>query len=399
MSNNLETFNDHLNINNTNTNTNTNINLLFKSNEHLAEIIYKYRNVVYSDIEINEDIITHLVDNFILKDHNLKFKYSRIKRNIFLFKTLGLLVNNFQVEYIDIATDIPIGKGSYSKVFLSKTQGQVVKLMKSRIENDVFMFDLTDSQSNEAFWQFIIDMFTYILWKSIFTYAFDQDITKINYASYICDIKRPVIIYDRIKPNFCIGYCMKHHYKSMCKSINDNTTIIDNYYAMKLLSDIATMLKNFQDLKMHGVTILHRDLSTNNIMIDQNTIKLIDFGFALTSIEFADNTNWKIGEFFDDINDDVIEPFHDVVFFILFALIYHAKLLSRLNIYSNFRRLIMIDFNYNLINLSEAKSLWSYPYNVKFVNYSTLLDRFMNIFKNNTCSIKDSQLNSILNQY
>lgn len=392
MSNNLETFNDHININ-----TNTNINLLFKSKKDLAEIIHKYRNVVYSDIEINEDIISHLVEHFILQNNHLKIKYSRIKRTIFLAKTLNLLVKNFQVEYIDIATDVPIGKGAYSKVFLSKNNGEVIKLMKSRIINDSFKFDLTDSTSNEAFWKFIIDMFTYILWTSIFTYAFDQKITEINYANYMCNIKRPVIIYDRIKPNFCIGYSMKHHFKSMCKSISDNT-LIDNDTTMQLLFDVAIMLRNFHDLRINGVTILHRDLSTNNIMIDQNTIKLIDFGFALSSIEFSDDTNWKLGEFFDDINDDDVEPFHDIVFFILFALIYHAKLLSKLNIYNKFRRLIMIDFNYNLINLSEVKTLWSYPYNVQLINYSTLLDRFMNIFKNNTCSIKDSHLNSILNQ-
>ena len=397
----------------TNTQTLNNVPLLFNSKQELSQIIYKYRKEIYSDIEINEDIITHFTDFFILKNqysepNKSKSKFTINKRfntstNDFVIKTLELLIKNYQVKFIDIASDDHIGEGTYSKVYLSTKNNEVIKIMKSKTIDDEFMFDLQDQKSYDTFWQFIIDMFTYILWTSIFKYAFDMKITETDYTNYLCVIKKPIIIYDRIKPNFCIGYSMKHYEKSLNSLLNEFTksTIYsdntDNIHSVNnvnnvnrinvcMLSDVANMLDDWNKLKKYGVTILHRDLSTNNIMIDLNTIKIIDFGFALTSIEFTDDKSdnkiniWKFGEFFSEMYDDIVEPFYDIIFFVLFLIVYHNKLLSRLNIYNKCKRLILVDFNLDIIDLSAVKSLWAYPYKVKYINNDTILKQFMKIF-------------------
>lgn len=372
---------------------------LFSSKQDLVNIIQKYKNNVYSDIHINEKILSHFIKYFILKEkHYLSLTIRRhlSKKQKFLNKMRDLFMQYLAMDddvINDLETSIsssPIGTGTYSKVFLTTQKDSVIKLMRYTDENahvfveNEFEFDLLDDMANEKFWQFLIDMFTYIVWVSIFKHLFNEMRVNIDYTNYLCNIKRPFIIYDRNnRSTFRIGYIIQYYSNSMHEVLQNpidsfslpTTSVISTLYML------STMLANLHKLGQYGLVLLHRDLSPNNIMIDDDDkIRLIDFGFAYTLLTFKNGEKIQLGAFFDPRFDKVNEPYYDIIFFVLYMVLYSHKVLICLEIYKRCKDLIMLKENQTLIDLYDVTSLWEYPYAAKYIDKDMLVTNFVKIF-------------------
>lgn len=376
---------------------NTNNNKLFESKSDLIATLMKYRSSIFSEVQINKSLMMHLINFFIeheessiqkLVDTETSITQKKLKKTEFLNKTHSLMLKNFSLHTLKITSEESIGVGSYSNVYSSDNNDEVIKIMKIK-DSDKIQLSLTDNTVHE-FWQYIRDMFTYILWMSIFRRLSENsnNVDSIKLMENMCEIKRPFIIINRSNRNarFCVGYIIKRY----------DITLCDLYYQQKItiniFTEIITMLHRLYSLNNYGIVLLHRDVVSSNIMISKyfdkqlnkpsSRIHLIDFGFGLTSLKFADNTEWRFGYFFDELYDVVVDSHYDVIFFCLFMYVYHTSLLIKFGAYYSFRDLIAIDTNIKLIDHVNSSSLWLYPYKAEQINRTNFMQKFIDICRN-----------------
>lgn len=364
---------------------------IFESKDHLIKIILKHKDSVFTDTKISESLILHLCDNFITHSRHISDISNVKERTEFFIKTIRLLGENFHIDnaelsaiyHIDILSNKPIGKGTYSKVLSSDTSNDVIKLMRSKNPHNECVFDLVIKRSMTALWQFITDMFTYIVWSCISKHingiTIMNHIELIGFSDYLCSIKRPFIMYNSNDNNtFYAGYVMTRYAYPVSKLFNEQIESDTN--VLCILLSIIKILYKIHLLSFCGITLLHRDITTSNIMIDDNkNVKLIDFGYALTSIFFANGSSFKLGIFFDEIYDHIVEPYYDFIFFILYMIVNHHKVLVKFKLYKKLKNLVMYKENSRLIDPKDDAFVWSYPYKAKSIDKESFLHEIVTL--------------------
>ncbi|VBB18660.1 putative kinase [Yasminevirus sp. GU-2018] len=352
------------------------IQCLFETKDDLIRSLLKHRDSIFTDVSINENLMTHLTDFFILKHPHISCVPS-VEKLKFIDDTYRLFIENFTMESVDVASYDPIGKGTYSKVYLSENQVDVIKVVKARNDDDVLL-NLKNS-SVQDFWQYILDVFTYILWITIFRCLKDRLSTSEDggpgdLINNMCEIRRPFIVVKSKETAFCVGYVIKKYENTLSQMHASNTVTKD------IIAEVAILLYRMHSLAQHGITLLHRDVSSGNVMLTGDTVKLIDFGFGLTVVRFSDKSDWRFGYFFDELYDVIVEGHYDVIFFCLFMLNYHTPALVKMGLYHRFKKLIAFNDNFRLIDLAKPKTIWLYPYKARNIDKSTFMREFIGGF-------------------
>ena len=159
-------------------------------------------------------------------------------------------------------------------------------------------------------------------------------------------------------------------FKSHLDTIHKLSSVINN------VNEVADIIRKMVAFVFVGVQLLHRDLTPNNIMITENNdVRIIDFGFALTSITFANEKQWKFGYFFDEIYSLVIESTYDIVLFVIYMIRFHSIVLKKLRTYNRYKSLVSYKNNIGIMGV-DSTSMWMYPYRVEHHSKSDLIRTF-----------------------
>lgn len=381
----------------------TNLNHLFDNKGELINIIINNKDSYFKNTIVSDDFIKCMTDYFINNEN--KLSRNAKKHREFLTRMLSIMANEICIDNIDsiyTKQSTIVGKGTYATVF--DYDNKVVKLLRARINSNEYVFDLSDPVSEECFLMFILDLFTYITWSAILTYIDNMNNSdtvkteiQIMMRKYLYDIHDIFICFVKTKDGidntkFYMGYTMEKYnttLSSYLRNYSNNLNVFkhdkpstDDF--MNKMANISFMLYHIKKLNERGIYLIHRDTSTSNILFDNDgNVKLIDVGLALTHIKFKDSTTWYFGTFYDIIYDHIIEPLYDVIFLMLFMIVYHSKVLKHHKIYYHFTTIIAKYANEELIDLKSNTALWGYPYKAKYINRVSVFNHFMSLFDKN----------------
>jgi serine/threonine protein kinase len=186
--------------------------------------------------------------------------------------------------------------------------------------------------------------------------------------------------YDKTFNKQITNYSNKlKNFNNYSKTNSNSNVNIDIY---KTIEKIIVDLNNLKKLNSIGISMQHRDLTPNNIMIDENQeVKFIDFGFAIADILFANGERFIFGHFFDEDYSTVIDDNFDIIFFVIYMVIYYASTLNKIGLFKIFKLVVEIDNNKNLIHHDKKSDLWYYSYFANINYRDQILTTMMNYLK------------------
>lgn len=162
-----------------------------------------------------------------------------------------------------------IGRGGYGVVY-DDEYGNAVKFYR---EKHSYWID----EDSEAIRAFVENIMFYVLFKALLTKAYLDGFTEENLADSILTIDE--IFAGKGKYGYIIGYTSKLY-----------TNKWDEKYAL----EVYNLIEGFHTLADYGVFLTHGDLTTNNIIIDDNHKPLlIDFDIASVALEFYNPITWS----------------------------------------------------------------------------------------------------------
>jgi hypothetical protein len=134
------------------------------------------------------------------------------------------------------------------------------------------------------------------------------------------------------------------------------------------------MFDEFRFYDQFGITLIHRDSSTKNVMIydaddmkHTNTrVKFVDFSALKTQIKFEDGEELTIGHFFHAESNRNPFRYYDHVLFLIFAHTYRKNALIKLGIINEIDSILKFNIYGKMIKLTDPTSVWLYPYGVVF---------------------------------
>jgi hypothetical protein len=390
---------------------------MFSKKEDFVKVLHCYRTRIFKNAIISSELMNLLVNFFVLTEscerHSLDDRYTFINSFVKQFFL------DFHGETINAQSSNTLARGTYGKIYLSKNKDEVIKIYLGDTRGNI-LFDNRTVNRDNLLYQYIIELFNYIVWYTILDYKTtitNNGQTKTtDYTKYIVRINKPFMVarlfnkedeetktlsdedllkdifgvenrytgYDKKKPGFykfCIGFYMEKHPASLTQKLKENITTVHSI-PVYLLNSLK-MFNEIKQLSNYGIRLLHRDTTPNNIMVnDAGDITLIDFGFSLISIEFADNTYWANGYFFDAIFDFMVEPSYDIILFILWMILHYSSILFDLELYDNFKHHINYEKNKELIKPKDETSVWLYPYKVTLANETINISSLMTSISN-----------------
>lgn len=355
--------------------------MIFSSVKDLSEVIVSKRKEIFKNKEINVELLDYLNTNFLGGGDT--------ESKDFMRKFLILYSDNFRMDNLYLESNNLYCSGSYSDIYLSLYKEEIVKIKKSSDKGDPSSKETFSSRVSELYFNdkdidirtmsgFIKEFYIYILWKSLLLH-FDA-VYNLTFVSFLPVIHRPFIVkfdgspeiercstgysvnssLDNKDSGFLLGYLMKE-YEFTLQNVITKCRNQEKIY--NVISRIMIMLYSIYDLHNYGVTLLHRDVTANNIMLDTKmNINFIDFGFSLVSIRFKDGNSVTIGNFFNEEYAMKITHHYDIVFFSILMVEYFPDFLKLAKYYEIFRAISNYESNKKYITTETSHELWFYPY-------------------------------------
>jgi hypothetical protein len=365
---------------------------LIKNILHLENIIRDYGKYAFTEVSIDDSMMNLIVDKFI------KEKYDRNNDEKNKEITIEFMKNmkQFKDKLCDSTGKRVLGRGTYGEICELDNS----KVIKTMVNNDQKKFTnndiLDENMIHEFFIVNILEFVSYVIRMAILRYidcnvTDDQDIVNlcnqtnmnsinkdktneyfnlIAYSSSTGLIAKPFYI-EYPDGRFSIGYKMIRYQETLTDIFKSRS----NTESAKIIYKVVNVFKKIASLSNYGIVLSHRDASDKNIMTTNYTsnartsntktsyeaIKLIDFGFACVYIQFEDGDSWRTGNFFDQNTNKCREPDHDVIFFILFIIIYYPSILQQLHIHDDLKLVIgVLDDDINQIR-QDTSLMWLYP--------------------------------------
>lgn len=294
-------------------------------------------------------------------------------------------------------------------------------------KNEIFNDANSDyiSGRNNTLSEYMFEISNYVIWKSLSMYLKDHtneipnkdDFPEIGH--YLAPIHRIYYIEESNKVNdnhrFRLGYSMERqegdsskvlkslvnrieHYKKTIEiarqeiekgGSNDASLnaqeVLDNYHykiesKKRMIRNIYLktyeMFDKFRVYDEYGISLVHRDSSTKNVMINRiddrelnETItltKFIDFSALQTQIEFTNGATLIIGHYFNESYNRRTFKYYDHIMFALFARTYALSSMKMIDITDDVESLLKLNIYSNLVDLENPISVWLYPYRVIF---------------------------------
>ena len=294
-------------------------------------------------------------------------------------------------------------------------------------KNEIFEDTNADyiSGRNNTLSEYMFEISNYIIWKSLSLYLKDHtnesqgenDFPEIGH--YLAPIHRIYYIEESIKLNgnrrFRLGYSMERqkadssavlktlvnrieHYKkgiemtrqeiekddSDVVGLNAQEVLNNCHYKIeskkRMIRNIYLktyeMFDKFRVYDRYGISLVHRDSSTKNVMINRiddkelnetlTLTKFIDFSVLQAQIEFADGISLIIGHFFTENYNRRTFKYYDHIMFALFARTYALSSMKMIDISDDVESLLKLNTYSYLVDLNDPISVWLYPYRVIF---------------------------------
>jgi hypothetical protein len=389
---------------------------LFRDKKELIDSLYYYRNNIFSDATISEKMMDLFVKNYVETVDVMSLDRPKDQINNFMLSFMQIFLDDYLVDTEDITNYTIYAKGSYGTVFLSSDEQSVVKVSRSTITKKISHCDkcnnirpleyCTKTMCGRRLYDFIIDFFNYIVWKTVILAVNNRaPIYGKIINNYFFDIQIPFMMivlksdWKQVHQNhhsaesstvessdqynytcccdgddgfhFYIGYMMKKYNTSFGNLLGDKQ--LKKIVAKKIIVDTIYMICDFVSLEYFGIIMSHRDLTPNNIMIDQgDLLHFIDLGFSLIQINFIDQDKWIFGSFFDKSFAKIIDRSYDIILFLLYLVVYEKDILEKCNYYNYFASLICFDDNSELVDLESSESIWLYPYKANIIDRDLL---------------------------
>ena len=355
--------------------------LLIDDVDDLKNIIRLYSHGVFSEAVLSPEMIEFIITQFIDNDFydNGCLMRTTLQKHNKQLEILAAFVEIFKKDYVDVTTigisHAPnIGTGGYGTVFnIDRTTAK--KFIKNK---DSYLHNLADI-STVKYMQWMIEFCTYVVIMSIIKYidctiivdeskrnecvrnkyknVFDSGEYFLNYYSFMSKIKKPFISEAQAGNIYYIGYYIEKYDTLLSTKLNEiGRNGLGVGTGINLLQQIFEILKKLYDLSNIGITLSHRDFSTNNIMFthdihrkNSHKIRIIDFGFVCVNIKFKNNESKTFGYHpLENYNKVHLcdKKLIDIVFFIHWIVKYHKSFLleagknSGTNVYTIFKDLI-----------------------------------------------------------
>jgi hypothetical protein len=337
---------------------------LFENENELANVVRYFGKNVFSEKELSDDMLNFIINNFLSEKTNglpiIDDLALKSQNMIDIFKNFW---NIAQKEFItdDItlkSLNSKISKGSFGEVYLFGND--IIKIIKNqKNKSSVFNVDLANGNFyNEDIFLWMIELCVYVIIMSILRFVdcntivdesirnkcisnrylnqYDKD-TFIGISDIFSKIYRPVILkINPAYPNYySFGYHMEKYDETYCGFVNKS----DPINVLKSLYQAIDLFEKINMLGDLGITILHRDVHCNNIMVinDGNDfkIRLIDFGFLCGNIMFKSNQYISFGR--DSLGTQENKSYlcknryNDIIMLIMSFLKYSDGLFKKLN--------------------------------------------------------------------
>ena len=330
----------------------------------------------------------------------------------------------------------------------SENNKELIKIIMNHEElrDNLLVFD--NIQSNAFYstmYDYASELFTYIVWFVVLQYisgheqysickkkkrtdsivgvAAEKTAEKVDYTKYIVKINKPFIAIrtgykstgtdganddeifenlcnpsqshadhyanfgDNIRLKFCVGYYMKRYENSLNDLLQKSDQTINYPLVKTTLTNVFVILHEFDKFSNLGIHLMHRDITSNNIVVDDNgNVTIIDLGMALVGIKFQNNMIWNHGTYFREEYVRTIQSDFDTILFIMFLAQFHENLLSKLNVTEYFEKLIGCDQATKKRYDEKYELVWLHPYvtriqnlrnqrmSLNVIKYLTLLD-------------------------
>lgn len=131
-----------------------------------------------------------------------------------------------------------------------------------------------------------------------------------------------------------------------------------------------------------GVSLAHRDFTTNNIMINESNIVMIDFGFAATSVKFLNGHDWSVGHYFDHSYKNYISVVNDAILFTAYLCRYYPYSLHLMGIKRRLEESIRYRDNIRLWSINDNNTVWHYPFLAQGLAKDDLMNRIHSAISN-----------------
>jgi len=375
---------------------------IFESIEHVKGILKEYKDRIFRDRIISNSLLELLCDYF-LRDQNetvTKNKYLD-----FIDKLLIELCKNFSDDEIYTDSETPFAEGTYGEIYATCDDRTVAKIYKIDDElkinknrtdskNKNVIFDSSIMKLDNRFYMYGVELFTYILWKTVLMYVSDnyekiqkqtnntkirqelEKIGKIDLDDYLAEIYSPFIVIidddsdvDELDTDE-IDDCFTNRYRNMTFVIGHYMRRYDNIIndlligktdtkqKYKLLMNMINMVDEINALSLLGINLIHRDIRSGNIVIeDNNKVRMIDMGLSLTSIDCKNNDKIRHGQFCDKKYRFNIVPYYDIILFMLEMICYYEKEVDIKEFTDELNNIFKIDKD--RINNT---TIWIYPF-------------------------------------
>jgi serine/threonine protein kinase len=144
------------------------------------------------------------------------------------------------------------------------------------------------------------------------------------------------------------------------------------------------MMDEFRQYDSLGITLLHRDSSPKNIMIDcidyldkmhtLTSVKFVDLSTLGTQLQFKDGNSVMIGHLFESTYNESMNVHYDLVFFLLFSVTYNNSSYLDIGLESRINKICKLNKYGNACDTNVPTTIWLYPYKI-FFQYDTVKDR------------------------
>jgi hypothetical protein len=369
--------------------------MLFENKQDFIKVLDAYRGKVFKEAVIPQELLMLFIDYYVNQQPMLT-------KNIFLANFISIMIKHYLVPKINIKSRTPLGKGTFGNIYETDRDDEVIKTIKNPDSDMVtgkLIHSSFDISENGNILTYASELFTFIIWISVFRYIDDlskHDTSGSNIDILInsfVEIYKPYIIVhsdissalaepfisttipiDKYKDtDFTIsfGYSMKKYKSTLHDYIRAGESPAIN------LLKLASILKNINTIIPLGIDLSHRDLNLKNVMINDSSIVLIDFGHAVSRICFRDGRSFSHGWFFEEYYNTTIEPSYDIVFLILYILRTYPETLDDIKMFDKFMNLICYEANFHKIVDKPASTLWLYPYIAYIYDRNKLIDKFI----------------------
>lgn len=396
---------------------------IFENRGMLLALLIGQKNRIFERM-ISSEMMGLMIDHFIKTPPEY---IHHEERCIFVEKFLDCLMMDFGVDMVEIKSNNVFAQGSHGKVYESNRKPkngtdkngdkELIKILMNHkgTENESHVFDNGSLSAHcSTIYDYASELFTYIVWVVVLRYIGVCNKTKqidsvsgdirTDYTKYIVKINKPFIAIrtgfdvlshdvngnkifdnlckpshshadrcvrfrDNIRLKFCIGYYMERHKRSLNDLLQKTDETINYPLIKTTLTNVFSVLHEFAKFSNLGIYLMHRDITPNNIVIDDNgNVTLIDFGMALIGIKFQNNMTWNHGTYFKKEYIRTIRSDFDAILFMVMLIQFYEESLLKLNVAEYFKKIISCDQTTKNRYNKKYELAWLHPYVVQVQN-------------------------------